>query len=154
MPKYNPENERVKRDYVTHLRLAQGKQEDSWLPRWPPLIGLRDQPAIAASSLPHRTVKAFREKISQPTGHARTGSAQRRTVTSTLRNLKAFFTWLAERPGYRSWISISDAEYFNPTVAHVRIAAARREARVRRLRRFSCLGIFVINLNCLDKIWE
>ena len=27
MAKYNPENERVKRDYVTHMRLAQGKQE-------------------------------------------------------------------------------------------------------------------------------
>jgi hypothetical protein len=29
MAKYNPENERVKRDYVTHMRLAQGKQESS-----------------------------------------------------------------------------------------------------------------------------
>ena len=29
MPKYNPENERVKREYITHMRLAQGKQEGS-----------------------------------------------------------------------------------------------------------------------------
>ena len=60
-------------------------------------------------------------------------------MTSTLRNLKAFFLWLAERPGYKSRISFSDAEYFNPTAAHARIASARREARVPTIEQFEAV---------------
>ena len=41
--------------------------------------------------------------------------------------LKAFVHWLAGQPGYKSRISYSDAEYFNPSANDTRIATARRE---------------------------
>ncbi len=49
------------------------------------------------------------------------------TIRSRLMALKAFFHWLAGQPGYKSRISYSDADYFNPSANDSRIAAARRE---------------------------
>ena len=37
------------------------------------------------------------------------------TVDGTLRDLKAFFSWLADQPRYRSRVSHSDAAYFSPS---------------------------------------
>ena len=42
-------------------------------------------------------------------------------------HLKAFFKWLAEKPGYKSRISFSDCEYFNLSANDSRIAQASRE---------------------------
>ncbi|MDM8347188.1 tyrosine-type recombinase/integrase, partial [Pseudochrobactrum sp. sp1633] len=52
------------------------------------------------------------------------------TIYARLMTLKAFFIWLAGQHGYRSKISYSDADYFNPSAHDSRIAAARREKRV------------------------
>ena len=49
------------------------------------------------------------------------------THYSTLSNLKAFFKWLADKPGYKSRISHADAEYFNLSEKETRIATAHRE---------------------------
>lgn len=140
MAKYNSENERVKRDYVMHLRLAKGKQEATIdgalkaIDRFERSTGFRSFKTFHIEQ-----AKAFREKLlEQPSARGKeTLSAA--TMTSTLRNLKAFFIWLAERPGYRSRISFADAEYFTPTAAHVRIAGARRESRVPTLEQFEAV---------------
>jgi site-specific recombinase XerD len=140
MAKYNPENERVKRDYITHMRLAQGKQEGTVIAalgaidRFERSTGYRSFKAFHIEQ-----ARAFREKILDQPGARGQERLSAATVTSTLRNLKAFFTWLAERPGYRSRISFSDAEYFNPTAAHARIAGARREARVPTIEQFDAV---------------
>ncbi len=44
-----------------------------------------------------------------------------------MKALRHFFIWLAGQPGYKSRISYSDADYFNPTGRETRIAKARRE---------------------------
>jgi integrase len=44
-----------------------------------------------------------------------------------LRDLKAFFEWLAREPGYRSKLQFSDADYFNLSEKDAAIARARRE---------------------------
>ncbi len=49
------------------------------------------------------------------------------TLYATLRALRGFFIWLAVQPGYKSKISHSDADYFNPTGRETRIARATRE---------------------------
>ena len=140
MPKYNPENERVKREYITHMRLAQGKQEGSVvaalaaIDRFERSTGYRSFKAFHIEQ-----AKAFREKILDEPGARGQETLSVATVTSTLRSLKAFFTWLAERPGYRSRICFSDAEYFNPTAAHARIAGARREVRVPTIEQFEAV---------------
>ena len=43
---------------------------------------------------------------------------------STLSALRAFFLWLAAKPGYKSRIAYADAEYFNLGDKDVRIAKA------------------------------
>ena len=48
------------------------------------------------------------------------------TIHSTLAALKAFFSWLAQRRGYRSQINTADAEYFNAPDNLSRVATARR----------------------------
>jgi hypothetical protein len=64
MTKYNSENERVKRDYVTHMRLAQGKQEGTIMSalgaidRFEKSTGYRSFKAFHVEQ-----AKAFREKI-------------------------------------------------------------------------------------------
>jgi integrase len=140
MTKYNAENERVKRDYITHLRLAKGKQEATIdgvlkaIDRFERSTGFR-----SFKSFHIEQAKAFRTKLlDQPSarGQAHLSAA---TMTSTLRNLKAFFGWLAERPGYKSRISFADAEYFTPTAAHARIAGAKRESRVPTLEQFQAV---------------
>jgi integrase len=155
MAKYNPENERVKRDYVIHMRLAQGKQEASIvtalaaIDRFEKSTGYRSFKAFHIEQ-----AKAFREKIlTQPGARGQEGLSAA-TMTSTLRNLKAFFTWLVERPGYRSRISFSDAEYFNPTAAHARIAGARRDTRVPTIDQFEAVVVKMKSetlLECRDR---
>jgi integrase/recombinase XerD len=56
----------------------------------------------------------------------------RATVASTLRQLKAFFTWLADQSGYRSAIRYADA-YFTPAGQDERIANGARSKPVPEL---------------------
>jgi hypothetical protein len=61
------------------------------------------------------------------------------TVLQTLNALRAFFLWLAGRPGYRSRISYSDTDYFRLSEKDTRIAKAGRERPVPTLEQIrSC----------------
>ncbi len=127
--KCNEKNERIKRHYLTYLREA--KRCD------PATV---DKAAEAILRFERSTgFKAFKQfKIVQATNfkrqleadrNARTGKElSKATIDGTLRTVKAFIIWLAGRPGYRSKISYSDAEYFNLNAKDVRIAHAERDA--------------------------
>lgn len=115
MSRYNAENERVKRNYVAHLRLAKGKQEATIdgalkaIDRFERSTGLR-----SFKSFHVEQAKAFRERLlDQPRAKGK-NLLSAATMTSTLRNLKAFFIWLAERTGYKSRISFADADILRP----------------------------------------
>jgi integrase len=49
------------------------------------------------------------------------------SVHARLMTVKAFFTWLAGQPRYKSRLTYSDADYFNPSNNDTRIAKAARE---------------------------
>ena len=51
-------------------------------------------------------------------------------MPATLRDLRAFFFWLAHQPGFKSHIAYADADYFNLSDKDVAVARARREKRV------------------------
>lgn len=131
MPKYNPANERIKRQYFQYLREAQRKSETSVdaaamaLSRFEDATGRRDFKRF------HREqAVAFKRKLNDQLS-ARTGEKlSRATVHSTLRQLRAFFIWLADQPGYKSKLNYSDADYFNLPEGDVRIATASRERPV------------------------
>lgn len=131
MTKSNEENERVKRRYLGYLREAQGCSDATV-----------DAAAAAidrfAAFLGHRSFKtfhperatAFERHLAGQTG-ARTGQLlSQSTLDSTLRALLQFIRWLAGKPGYRSRIKESDANYFSPSRADARAARAKRPRRV------------------------
>lgn len=127
MGKFNPENERIKHRYLNFLSEAK---------RHSP--GTVDQVAAAiadfeqstghrgfrlfrreqATSYKHRLAKATNPKTKRPLAKA--------TINSRLANLKAFFQWLSQEPGFRR-LKFSDAEFFNLSANDERIAKAVRE---------------------------
>jgi len=73
---------------------------------------------------------AFKAALAKAT-NARTGERiSKATMLSTLRDLRAFFFWLAHLPGFKSHIAYADADYFNLSEKDVAVARARREKRV------------------------
>ena len=128
MAKHNAANERIKRDYFGFLADAKGRDEATIdrvaasLARFEDSTGRKDFKRF------HREqAMAFKRKLADAV-NARTGEKlSKATVHSTLRDLKAFFEWLAREPGYRSKIAFSDADYFNLSAKDAAIARARRE---------------------------
>jgi integrase len=131
MTRPNPENERIKRRYLTYLKEAGRLSETSI-----------DQAAAAIDRFAvynkQRSFKKFHieqavgfknhlaKQLSPATGEL----LSKATLYATLMALRNFFAWLADKPGYRSRISFSDADYFNMSEKETRIAKTRREPRV------------------------
>jgi len=131
MAKHNPANERSKRDYLRHLKHARGRDEAtldrvaSSLERFDAANGRK-----AFRQFHREQAIAFRRRLGEAV-NARTGAPlSKATMLPVLRDLKAFFDWLAREPGFRSRIAISDADYFNLADKDVAIARARREKSV------------------------
>lgn len=127
MRKLNAENERIKRDYLAYLTEAKRQSEKTV-----------DQVAAAIAAFEISTgrkdfkrfhieqAKAFKRNLAKQM-NAETGKPLAiATMHSRLMALKAFFQWLAGRPGFRK-IAYNDPEYFNPSANDGRIAAATRE---------------------------
>lgn len=135
MAKHNPANERVKRDYFSFLREAKGRDVAT-------IDRVAQSLARFEASTRHKDFKrfhkeqaiAFKKRLAEAV-NAKTGERlSKATVQSSLRDLKAFFEWLAREPGYRSHLSYSDADYFNLNDKDAAIARARREKRVPSLK--------------------
>jgi integrase len=127
MRKHHPGNERIKRDYLAYLTEAKRLSEKSVDQAAAAIAGFEASTGFKDFKLfrieqakRHKTVLAgqLNEETKKPLATA--------TVHARLMALKAFFQWLAGRPGYRK-ISYGDAEYFNPSANEGRIANASRE---------------------------
>lgn len=128
---HHPENERLKHQYFRWLKDARGLGTASVdmaaaaIARFEGYTGYRSFARFHVEQ-----ARAFKASLH---GARRDGSGKAlssATIASTLRQLKAFFTWLADQPGYRSRIRHSDAAYFSPSAQEVRIAEGRREKPV------------------------
>ena len=131
MTKTNAANERVKRDYFMFLREAHGRDEATIdgvaksLARFEQSTGGKDFGRF------HREQAVnFKAKLAEAV-NARTGERlSKATVLATMRDLRAFFLWLAREPGFRKRITYSDADYFNLPDKDIAVARARREVKV------------------------
>jgi integrase len=127
MRKHNPENERVKREYLLYLRNAQGRSEQTLdiaagaIHRFEALMNYRSFKTFrreqAISFKDH--LAAVRQESGKPLSKA--------TITGTLKAVQRFFEWLSREQGYRKAVHYSDAAYFKPLENDVRAAGARRE---------------------------
>jgi len=114
MARCNPNNLRVKRKYLDWLADAKGFSEASI-----------DKAAAAVSQyetfLEGKDFRAFHPERARSFKRFLAGMKNERTgaplslstVTGTLREVKAFFSWLADQPGYKSKISHSDVAYLS-----------------------------------------
>ena len=131
MTKPNGANERIKHDYFDYLEQAMGRDTATIdgvaksLARFEESTGARDFKRF------HREqAKSFKAKLAKAV-NVRTGERiSKATMLSTLRDLRAFFFWLAHLPGFKSHIAYADADYFNLSDKDVSIARAKREKRV------------------------
>lgn len=131
MTKPNPANERIKREYLGYLAEALGRDEATIdtvakaIARFEDSTGRRD-----FSRFHREQAVAFKKRLAKAV-NVRTGEAlSKSTLLSTLRDLRAFFFWLAHQPGFKKRIAYADADYFNLSDRDVAIARARREKRV------------------------
>ncbi len=131
MTKANAANERIKRDYFHYLKEALGRDEAT-------IDGVAKAIARFEDSTKRKDLKrfhreqavAFKTKLAAAT-NVRTGERlSKATVLSTMRDLRAFFFWLANLPGFKSSIAYADADYFNLSDKDVAVARAQRERRV------------------------
>lgn len=131
MTKTSAANERIKRNYFIFLREAHGRDEATIdgvaksLARFEHATGWRDFGRF------HREQAVnFKRQLAEAV-NARTGERlSKATVLATLRDLRAFFLWLAREPGFRKRIAYADADYFNLPDKDIAVARAQREPKV------------------------
>lgn len=131
MAKTNAANERIKHEYFDYLEQAMGRGAATVdgvaksLSRFEESTGAKD-----FKRFHRKQAVAFKAKLALAV-NMRTGERiSKATMLSTLRDLRAFFFWLAHLPGFKSHIAYADADYFNMSDKDVSIARARREKRV------------------------
>jgi len=114
MKKCDPDNERIKRQYLTFLKEAKRQSESSVdavakaLNRFEVYTKHRNFKAFHF----HQAV-AFKNHLAEQKGRRSGKKLSKATLNTTLAHLKRFFQWLAGQPGYKSRFQYSDAEYFN-----------------------------------------
>ena len=129
--KHHPANERIKREYFAYLKQAKGRDEAT-------IDGVAKSLARFEASTKARDFKRFHREQAvafkaslADNRNARTGERiSKATMLSTLRDLRAFFFWLAHLPGFKSHIAYADADYFSLSDKDVAVARARRDKAV------------------------
>jgi integrase len=131
MTKTSAANERIKREYFAYLREAHGRDEATIDGIAKSLARFEQSTSAKDFARFHREqAVSFKTKLAG-TPNARTGEQlSKGTVLATMRDLRAFFLWLAREPGFRKRLSYSDADYFNLPDKDVAVARARREKAV------------------------
>lgn len=136
MTKTNAANERIKRQYLQYLVEAKGQNGATIDRVAAPLARFEASTCGRDFERFHREqAVAFKAKLAAAL-NARTGERlSKLTVLATVRDLRAFFFWLAHLPSIKSATAYADAGYFNLSDKEVAVARARREALVPTLER-------------------
>ncbi len=140
MQKHHPENERAKRRYFLFLREAKRLAEST-------VDHVAASIAAFEKATKYRDFKKFhieqaqrfKRVLNEQVNDVTKKPLAKATIHARLLDLKAFFQWLADQPGYRSRIGYSDAEYFNPSANDGRIAKTVRERPAPTLEQIRCV---------------
>ena len=127
MSKLNPQNERIKRDYLRYLKNARGKSKATLdairkaLSRFEAYTGARD-----FKTFRREQAIGFKERLAETNG-LRTGETlSLATQSVSLAALKEFFIWLAWQPGFKSKIHVPDIDYFSLSIKDGATAKAKK----------------------------
>jgi integrase len=128
MTKHNANNERVKRKYFTYLKEARRYSEGTVdasakaLDRFEIYTKYKDFRAFHFEQ-----AIAFKRNLAEQKALRSKNALSKATMNSTLIQLKRFFQWVSDKPGYKSRFRYSDADYFNLSEKDARIATAKRD---------------------------
>ena len=131
MKKHSAENERIKRRYFAFLKDAKGQSEPTVdaaakaLNRFEVYTNNKDFKVFH-----NKLAVAFKRHLAEQKGQQSGDKLSMATLHATLTQLKRFFQWLSDKPGYKSRFQYTDADYFNLSEKDVRIATAHREKKV------------------------
>ncbi|HET7100051.1 MAG TPA: site-specific integrase [Terriglobia bacterium] len=130
MTKHNPDNERIKRRYFSWLKEAKGYSEASLDAAAKALSRFEEYNRYKSFDAFHfEQAVAFKRHLAEQTGKRSGKKLSKATLSVTLKQLRAFFFWLADQPGYKSRLRHSDADYFNLSEKDTRVATAQREQK-------------------------
>ncbi|MEL6325070.1 MAG: tyrosine-type recombinase/integrase [Pseudomonadota bacterium] len=123
MAEFNPNNERIKREYSEFLREADQKAEATVRAIEKALLRYEEHTGCADfATFSRAQAMSFRAFLSSPPeGVRRLSNA---TILSTLKAVQRFFRWLALQPGMKSQIKPADIAYLNLSEKDVRAAGA------------------------------
>jgi integrase/recombinase XerC len=131
MTKHNPENERIKRRYCGWLQEAKQCSEATVDATAKALSRFEEWNRHKSFQVfHHEQAVAFKRHLAEQTGQRSGEKLSKATLHATLTQLKQFFLWLADQPGYKSRIQHSDAAYFNLSSKDARIATAHTSRKV------------------------
>jgi hypothetical protein len=116
----NPDNERIKRSYLGHLKDARGFSESTLDKAEEAIHRFESYTKFKDFRIFHiEQAKGFKQHLCDQQNPRTKKPLSHGTVYSMLNALKAFFVWLASQPGFKSRISYTDADYFSPSGAIV-----------------------------------
>jgi integrase len=131
MAKHNAANERIKREYFHYLKEARRRSEASIDASAKALRRFEDSTRSREFKRFHREqAVAFKTALAVQANARSTDRLSWSTIQSTVRELRAFFVWLAGQPSYKTKIRYDDADYFNLSEKELSVARAKREKRV------------------------
>lgn len=130
MSNYNPENERIKRQYLNYLKEARQYSEASLDAAAKALSRFEEHTRYKSFKAFHtEQASSFKRRLAEQTGQRSGEKLSKATLHVTLTQLKQFFIWLAGQPGYKARIQYPDADYFNSSGTDTRIATVQRERK-------------------------
>jgi integrase len=131
MAKYNAENERIKRRYFGWLKEAKQCGEATVDATAKALSRFEEYNRYKSFRAFHQDqAVAFKRYLADQTSQRSGERLSKATIHATLTQLRQFFFWLADQPGFKSRIQHSDADYFNLSSKDTRIAAAHTSRKV------------------------
>lgn len=131
MMKHHPKNERIKRVYCIYLKEAKRMDASTIDAVAAAIAGFEQWTKCRDFMLFHISqATAYKAHLADSRNRKTGKPLSKSTIHARLMALKAFFLWLAGQSGYKSRISYSDADYFNPSANDSRIATAHRSTRV------------------------
>ena len=131
MMKHNPENERIKRRYLGWLKEAKQCSETTVDATAKALSRFEEWNRHKSFQVfHHEQAVAFKRHLADQTSQRSGERLSKATVHATLTQLRQFFFWLADQPGYKSRFQHSDAAYFNLSSKDTRIATTHTSRKV------------------------
>jgi integrase/recombinase XerD len=152
MTKYNANNERIKRKYVTFLKQAKGQHESS-------IDSVAKAIARFETYTHHKDFKVFhvQQAITFKTHlanqkHHQTGKPLTlSTMHGTMRHIKAFVQWLSQEKGYKSRVNYTDADYFRLSDKEARTAKATSKKPIATIEQIQHVLTIMPNTTAIEK---